>query len=233
MMSAGSNHATVLQLERSIALLSLEGLNLVAPFERDRRIENVLRRATSRQDIVVGRRPGRRPCLKPPLPEFGISVSHRGIASLIGFSDCRAIGVDIEIPPRTPAFDPYRIGRDHYARAEGVAIAGLEAEAALSLFLLLWVAKEALLKISGRGIVDGLARPDLSCDLDALISVARCSGFATLEGREAEVAVTVVRRSGEVPLYVALAQQSDTCAASPSQTRLASASFGAVTRFMT
>ncbi|MFZ4806994.1 MAG: 4'-phosphopantetheinyl transferase family protein [Hyphomicrobiaceae bacterium] len=232
-MPAGSDAVTVLRLDRSIALLSFEGLSLVAPGERPSRLQSILRRATGRQDIAVSRRPSRRPCLKPPLPELGISASHRGVASVIGFSDCCAVGVDIEMPPRTAAFDPYRMGRDHYARAEGVAIAGLEGEAALSLFLLLWVAKEALLKVSGQGIVDGLARPDLSRYLDALISGARCSGFAMLEGRDAEVVVTVVRRSGEVPLYVALAQQSDTCATSPSQTRLASGSFGAVTRFVT
>lgn len=214
-MPAGSDAVTVLRLDRSIALLSFEGLSAVAPGDRIKRIQIILRRETGREDIAVSRRASRRPCLEPPLPELGISASHRGGASLIGFSDCRAVGVDIEVPPGTAAFDPYRMGRDHYARAEGLAIAGLEGEAALSLFLLLWVAKEALLKVSGRGIFDGLARPDLSRHVDPLISVARCPGFAMFEDYDAEVAVTMMCRPGEVPVYMALAQQAGTCGASP------------------
>ena len=51
------------------------------------------------------------------------------------------------------------------------------------MFLRLWVAKEAALKITGRGIYDGLAAPDLSGHIDVLGddgAVLHLSATATL-----------------------------------------------------
>ncbi len=161
---------TALRLDHSIAVLTFEGLAAVAPADRIARVQHLLRRAAGRDDIIVGRRPSGRPCLGPPLPELGISVAHSGCSSLIGLSCSRAVGVDLEQETRFERLDVRRLARDHFSPGERAAIASRKDAEAKALFMALWVAKESILKLSGRGIVDGLAMPDLSGHVEALMS---------------------------------------------------------------
>ncbi len=173
--------------------------------ERDQAAQAALRGATQRDDLLIYRRPSARPALKPPYHELGVSLSHRADLLLAGFSPDKAIGVDIEIGDDR-GFDPITFAADHFSPGEAAAIAGLDIVPALDTCYRLWVAKEAALKISGRGIFDGLDEPDLAKHLDCV----RING-ATVRldagSRLPAIAVSVVRLAApaEEPTYCALA----------------------------
>ncbi len=130
--------------------------------------QSALREVTGDAGLTIGLRPSGRPRLEAPYPELGVSLSHRASLLLVGFSPSSASGADIEIDD--PALDVQRLGTDHFAAAEATALSGCAPSAARDLFLRLWVAKEALLKMGGRGVYDGVAAPDLSASLSALTS---------------------------------------------------------------
>lgn len=125
-----------------------------------------LRVAAGRPDIVIGRRPSGRPRLALPDPELGVSLSHRRGLLLAAFSPASDIGADLEIA--SDDLDPGRLAADHFSPGEADAIARLPPGRARDLFLRLWVAKEAALKIIGRGVYDGMAAPELTGRLDDL-----------------------------------------------------------------
>lgn len=136
---------------------------------RDQRIaaaQSALIAATGRLDIRIGQRPSGRPRLDPPFPELAVSLSHRGDLLLSGFSPTADVGVDLE--PATDELDAVRLARDHYRPLEAARIARLEASAARDVFLRMWVVKEAALKVTGRGVFDGLDEPDLAEVSDVL-----------------------------------------------------------------
>ena len=135
---------------------------------RDRNATAALRRLTGRADIRIERRPSGRPRLAPPYPELAISLARRGDLLLAGFSPVGRVGVDIEPVSTASAPDPARLARDHLSAAEALAVGALPVEAARLVFLRLWTAKEAALKLSGRGVFDGMRLPDLSAGLAAL-----------------------------------------------------------------
>lgn len=149
---------TVLTVGESIAvLISCR----VAERDRDAVAATALQAATGRQDIEIGRRPSGRPRLSPPHPELGVSLARRGSLLLAGFSPAGAVGVDLELPD--DGIDPRRLARDHYSLAEARAVGAVATDRARrDLFLRLWVAKEAALKATGRGIYDGADEPDLA-----------------------------------------------------------------------
>ncbi len=155
-----------------IVLQSGDGLAVLvenAPIAADQRIEcaqQVLREYTGRADIIIGRRASGRPRLAPPYPELAVSLSHRGRNLLAAFSPMSDVGVDIE--PDDPAIEVMRLAADHFSQAESAALATLPAVQSRDMFLRLWVAKEAALKLTGRGIFDGLGEPDLALDLEPL-----------------------------------------------------------------
>jgi 4'-phosphopantetheinyl transferase len=121
----------------------------------------VLRMLTSDPALTVGRRPSGRPRLMPPHRELGVSLSARATTLGIGYCPTADVGVDIEVDDA--ALDPLRLARDHFSSAEaGLIAAAPDLRAARRLFLRLWCAKEAALKMRGRGVFDGLAEPDLS-----------------------------------------------------------------------
>ena len=130
--------------------------------EHDRAANDDLKAASGLADIVVHRRPSGRPSLAPPYPELGVSLSYRAGLLLIGFDPEGPVGVDIEPAQSAGALDSVRLAVDHFAPGEAAAIGAVTGEASLDLFLRLWVAKEAVLKLTGRGVYDGLRRPDLS-----------------------------------------------------------------------
>jgi 4'-phosphopantetheinyl transferase len=143
-------------------------LDAVAPSASARiaAAQAALRASFGDDTITIGLRPSGRPRLLPPHPELGVSLSHRGDLVLAGFSRTGATGVDIEID--TPGLEPERLASDHYTPAEAAAIRALPPDAARDLFQRMWVAKEAALKLTGRGMHDGLDEPDLSGHIDAL-----------------------------------------------------------------
>lgn len=135
---------------------------------RDRAATAALRRLTRRADIAIERRQSGRPRLAPPYPELAVSLARRGHLLLVGFAPVGSVGVDIEPVSAGNVPDPARLARDHLAPAEATAVCALGNDAARLLFLTLWTAKEAALKLSGRGVFDGMRLPDLSAELPAL-----------------------------------------------------------------
>ncbi|AYG70268.1 MULTISPECIES: 4'-phosphopantetheinyl transferase superfamily protein [unclassified Rhizobium] len=174
--------------------------------ERDRAAEAALRSAAQRDDLVICRRPSDRPALKPPHHELGVSLSHRDDLLLAGFSPDSAVGVDIEIEDIN-GFDPTAFAADHFSQGEAAAIAGLDSDAAREVCYRLWVAKEAALKISGRGVFDGLDEPDLAKHLD-LIRIDGATIRLEAGSRLPSIAVSVTRLAGptDQPIYCALAR---------------------------
>lgn len=161
-----------------------------------------LSRATGRNLRLI-RRPSGRPALLPPERELGVSLSHRGDWLLAGCSPGHDIGVDIEIDD--PEIEPLSMAGDHFTPGEAAAVASMGTRAR-DLFFRLWVAKEAALKATGRGIYDGLLTPDFAPDIASLLR----DGVPTRvwvgeERRTVSVAVTPLPVSGPLMLYGALA----------------------------
>ncbi len=125
-----------------------------------------LRQCTGRGDILIGQRPSGRPRLALPYPELAVSLSHRADLLLAAFSPIGDVGADIEID--APDIEAHRVATDHFSPGEAAAVARAGEATARDLFLRLWVAKEAALKVSGRGVFDGVGEPDLAAHLDRL-----------------------------------------------------------------
>ena len=163
-----SRGAAVLALGSAVALLAED-----VPDDRtmrDHAATMALRHATGRGDIVIQRRESGRPRLRDPYPELGVSMAGRGDILLIGFSPDAHVGVDLEPEDSVPIADVGRLSADHFSIAEALAVqsAGLTSRAR-DVFLRLWVAKEAALKLTGRGVFDGLDEPDFSTHLERLL----------------------------------------------------------------
>lgn len=175
--------------------------------ERDEAAQAALRSETQRDDLSIYRRPSKRPALTPPYHELGVSLSHRGDLLLAGFSPDAPVGVDIEVEDIN-GFDPIAFAGDHFSKTEAAAVAALGGTIALELCYRLWVAKEAALKISGRGIFDGLDEPDLAKHLD-LILIDGATMRLEAGSRLPPIALTVTRlaRPAEQPVYCALARE--------------------------
>lgn len=163
---AGSPVAT-LRIGRSAAALLT--CHATQPFERDQIATSALRALAGDECLTIARRPSGRPRLLPPYPELGVSLARRPGMLLAGFSPDLQIGVDVELA--SPNLDPRRLAADHFAPTEAKAVARADdgsPDEALDLFLRLWVAKEAMLKATGRGIYDGVDWPDLSAQIPSL-----------------------------------------------------------------
>ena len=167
--------------------------------------QSALRRLTGDERIVINRRPSGRPALCPPFPELGVSLSHRDGALLAAFSPTVRVGTDIE--PDDATLDARTLAADHFTPREAHAVAALSAAGARELFLRLWVAKEAALKLTGRGIHDGLHWPDLSAQSATLMTGDAAAEVAGDVPYAAAVAIVVRRleRPGSPALYCALA----------------------------
>jgi 4'-phosphopantetheinyl transferase len=114
-------------------------------------------------------------------PRF--NVSHSGCWALIGFSDSRDIGVDIEF--MRAAGGELDLARSFFSAAEYRSLEGLANGTLLSSFYKIWTCKEAVLKAYGAGITeylknfsvelteDGfLIHPESNCFSPSLASVA-------------------------------------------------------------
>jgi 4'-phosphopantetheinyl transferase len=85
-------------------------------------------------------------------PHF--NVSHSGCWALIGFSNSREIGVDIEF--MRAAGGELGLARSFFSAAEYRSLEGLERDMLLSSFYKIWTCKEAVLKAHGVGISEHL-----------------------------------------------------------------------------
>jgi 4'-phosphopantetheinyl transferase len=156
----------------------------------------LLRRATGRGDIHVERRPSGRPRLLPPHPELAVSLSYRDGLLLVGFDPAMAVGVDLEFGSAIGRADPVGLVSDHFAPAETAAVAMMCKDRARDMAMRLWVAKEAALKLTGRGVFDGLAEPDLSAHLGALAGEGQVIALAQ-SGRMPAIELVVGRPAVE------------------------------------
>jgi 4'-phosphopantetheinyl transferase len=85
-----------------------------------------------------------------PGPHF--NVSHSGAFALIGLSEGRPVGVDIE--RMRFSGDELNVAQNYFSTAEYRALQGLEQEAMLSVFYKIWTCKEAVFKACGSGILE-------------------------------------------------------------------------------
>jgi 4'-phosphopantetheinyl transferase len=85
-------------------------------------------------------------------PHF--NVSHSGSWALIGLSDSRPIGVDIEA--MRDAGGELELAQSFFSDAEYRALKGLESGMLLQSFYKIWTCKEAVLKALGAGISEHL-----------------------------------------------------------------------------
>jgi 4'-phosphopantetheinyl transferase len=190
--AAGSAAGCILRSGHAVAVLA-DGVGDDAHL-RTVAAQQSLRRHTGRSDIVIERRPSGRPRLAPPYPELALSLSHRGDLLLAAFSPGQAVGADIEID--APEIEAQRLAADHFSAGEAKALACLGQAAARDLFLRLWVAKEAALKVSGRGIFDGVDEPDLAHHLGRVAS----DGAEVRIGASARLPpLSIVTRRVELP----------------------------------
>ena len=120
------------------------------------------------------------------------------------FSPDGPVGADIELDDAD--LDAARLAADHFAPGEASAVAAASGPARRDLLLRLWVAKEAALKLTGRGIHDGADEPDLSGVLATLAHDG--AAIALPAGRRLPALSLAVRRlscPGPVMVYCALA----------------------------
>ena len=198
-------------------LLSLLTIGTAAAFLADGIADNASARDTAATNIlsrhagspvIVQRRPSGRPCLLPPWPALSVSLSYRDGMLLIGFSPAQAVGVDIERDD--PALNVRQLAADHFSRDESAAFHALTDNDAQVLFLRLWTAKEAVLKATGRGIADGLIRPDFGRCLTTLCHDGGIVHVNTdANDAQAQVSTRVIRTSEGQRLCTALAVLTD------------------------
>jgi 4'-phosphopantetheinyl transferase len=94
-------------------------------------------------------------------PHF--NVSHSGCWALIGFSNNRDIGVDIEFMRAAGAGGELDLARSFFSAAEYRSLEGLANGMLISSFYKIWTCKEAVLKAHGSGITEHLK--DFSVEL--------------------------------------------------------------------
>ncbi len=86
--------------------------------------------------------------LDPPALRF--NLAHSGELALIAASAHSELGVDLEL--MRPRADPLRVARGYFTPAESDVIEAAPAEERNALLYRLWVAKEAFVKATGRGL---------------------------------------------------------------------------------
>lgn len=126
---------------------------------RDEAAMQALRCVAGDDALLVSRRASGRPRLSPPYCELGIAISTCRDALLVGFHRHHRVGVDLEAESALGVDEIERIAHDHFAPHEAAGIIAAPRSDQRALFLCLWTAKEAALKVTGRGVYDGLRWP--------------------------------------------------------------------------
>lgn len=96
---------------------------------------------------------------KPSIDGMEFSVSHSGSIALFAFASV-AVGIDVESSLRS--VQALAIAERYFQASEVECLRGLNDVERQSLFIRMWVAKEAAVKLSGAGIARGLS--DVECD---------------------------------------------------------------------
>lgn len=192
---------TVLRLGSALAVLVRESPDGAG--DRDALATTLLQRTTGRPDVAIRRRPSGRPCLAPPHCELGVSLARRHRLLVVGYSAVAPVGVDVEPDNGVTDIDATVLARDHFTVEEAAAVAHPPSGGARDLFLRLWVAKEAVLKATGRGIYDGLRWPNLATRVAALraeVAIVEIAG-----DRRVTLAAKRVSIAAEWSVYCSLA----------------------------
>lgn len=120
-------------------------------------------------------------------PHF--NVSHSGSWALIGVSESRPIGVDIEV--MREAGDELGLARSFFSNAEYRALKRLENSERLHAFYKIWTCKEAVLKALGTGITEHQKEFSVELTREGYLLHAESDGFipvlASLIARPVEV----------------------------------------------
>jgi 4'-phosphopantetheinyl transferase len=118
-------------------------------------------------------------------PQF--NVSHSGSWALIGMSDCRPIGVDIELTRK--AGNELDLARSFFSDAEYRALEALQDGVRLQTFYKIWTCKEAVLKALGVGISEHLRdfSVEWTDDRYAIVPQHNCSLLASVVANPVEV----------------------------------------------
>jgi 4'-phosphopantetheinyl transferase len=98
-------------------------------------------------------------------PHF--NVSHSGSFALIGLSESRSIGVDIELIRRTG--DELNVAKRFFSATEYRLLLSLEVDARLLVFYEIWTCKEAILKAYGTGISEHLKHFSVDVTTDGCV----------------------------------------------------------------
>lgn len=134
------------------------------------------------EEILFAEGPAGKPCLSGLRgPHF--NASHSGSYALIGLSQSRPAGVDIE--RMRVSGDELEVARSCFSASEYRTLRGLKKEALRTAFYQIWTCKEAVLKACGTGISghaktftvelhkDGFAlHPEPHCSLPALKEIS-------------------------------------------------------------
>ncbi len=118
-------------------------------------------------------------------PHF--NVSHSGSFALIGLSESRSIGVDIELMRRTG--DELNVAKRFFSATEYRLLQSLEVDARLLVFYEIWTCKEAILKAHGTGISEHLKHLSVDVTTDRCVIHPEPNGisFATTSAQRVAV----------------------------------------------
>lgn len=103
----------------------------------------------------------------PNLKALHFNLSHSGTVALVAISQLAEVGVDVETI--RPMKDAAAIAKRFFTPQEAKALEKIGSSEQSTAFLNLWTRKEALVKATGQGIANGLARFHVSCGGDAIL----------------------------------------------------------------
>jgi 4'-phosphopantetheinyl transferase len=145
-------------------------------FERDRRWftlgRGLLRRliggyvGADPKAVCFALGPHGKPRLAVPESTLQFNLSHSGNQALFVFAAAREVGIDLEAGSRL-GDDWTGLARRIFSAREQAELAALPAERRREAFLNGWTRKEAYLKATGHGLVNGLQQIEVTLDANA------------------------------------------------------------------
>jgi 4'-phosphopantetheinyl transferase len=142
-------------------------------FERDRRrftlARGLLRKLAGRYldlepaEIQFALGPHGKPLLAAPDQTLRFNLSHSGAQALFVFAPAREVGIDLEAGARL-GDDWSGLARRIFSAREQAELAALPPERRRDAFLNGWTRKEAYLKATGQGLVNGLQQIEVTLD---------------------------------------------------------------------
>ncbi len=114
-------------------------------------------------DVHFAAGPHGKPHLAPGANALHFNLSHSGTQALFAFAPSREVGIDLEAGARLGDDWP-GLARRIFSPREQAELASLPAEHRRDGFLNGWTRKEAYLKATGQGLVNGLQQIEVSLD---------------------------------------------------------------------